>query len=248
MKSVGIIGGLGPETTSKFYLEVLYKCQKLNTVQRPLIVIGSVPLEFEIEHDAIARNVGIERCLPFLITEAKRLEQAGVDFLVMPCNSLHLFIEEIRSSVSIPILSIVEETAAYIEKNHLKKVGLISTSATVLNGVYEAIFASKGIEYITPEADQRARIDGIIQRLINGRHESDDRNYLIDTCHQLLEQGAEKVALACTDLQLLGPKSDRVVIFDTMQILADSTVHRILDHPQITHANEPRYKDLEVIN
>lgn len=228
MKSVGIIGGLGPETTSNFYLEVLFGCQKLNKIRRPSIVIGSVPLDFEIERDAIALNVGIERCLPFLITEAQRLEKSGVDFIVMPCNSLHLFINEIRDSVSIPVISIVEKTTSYLEKNGITKIGLISTSATVANRVYESNLIEKGIEYITPSADQRKQIDIIIQRLIRGEYKSDDQSYLIDVARQLSEQGAAQVALACTDLQLLKPVSDKVVIFDTMKILADSTVDYIL--------------------
>jgi aspartate/glutamate racemase len=58
MKSVGIIGGVGPETTAEFYLEVIFRCQKLNATARPLIVISSVPLPFEIERDLIATNTG----------------------------------------------------------------------------------------------------------------------------------------------------------------------------------------------
>jgi aspartate racemase len=108
MKSVGVIGGLGPETTANFYSEVIFRCQKLNDIQRPSIVVGSVPLLFEIERDLIAHNTGIERYIPFLQDEAKLLEKAGVDFIVMPCNSLHVFIDDIRAAVSVPVLSIVE--------------------------------------------------------------------------------------------------------------------------------------------
>ncbi len=64
MKSVGVIGGLGPETTANFYLEVIFRCQNLNSIQRPSIIIGSVPLLFQIERDLIANNSGIERYVP----------------------------------------------------------------------------------------------------------------------------------------------------------------------------------------
>ena len=96
MKTVGIIGGLGPDTTAEFYLDLIFSCQKKDKNHRPSIIIASVPLPYAIEEDAISRNIGIDRCLPFLIAEARRLEQSGVHFIVMPCNSLHLFIEEIR--------------------------------------------------------------------------------------------------------------------------------------------------------
>lgn len=109
MKTIGIIGGLGPETTSEFYLDLVFSCAKKDKTARPGIIISSVPLPYQIEEDLILRSEGMERYIPFLTAEAQRLEKAGADFLVMPCNSLHVFIKQIRDSVNIPVLSIVEE-------------------------------------------------------------------------------------------------------------------------------------------
>jgi aspartate racemase len=228
MKSVGVIGGLGPETTAEFYLEVIFQCQKRNDNQRPSIVISSVPLLFKIERDLIESNIGKERYIPFLVDEAKRLEKSGVDFLVMPCNSLHVFINEIRQSVTIPVLSIVEETVKYLKKQNFKKVGLISTSATVANNVYESRLKDQNIDFVTPDDLQRAKMDKIIQRLINGQHLNQDRALILEVVADLSTQGVDSVALACTDLQLLLPSSSNVPIFDTMKVLAESTVETIL--------------------
>ena len=228
MKSVGVIGGLGPETTAEFYLEVIFQCQKKYDKQRPLIVISSVPLLFEIERDLIASNTGKERYIPFLVDEAKRLEKSGVDFLVMPCNSLHVFIEDIRSAVSIPVLSIVEETINYLKQHGFNKVGLISTSATVANNVYETKLEENNIAFVAPNDLQRAKMDKIIQRLIEGQHLNKDRELILEVVKELSAQDVDCVALACTDLQLLLPKSGEVEIFDTMKVLAESTVRAIL--------------------
>ena len=122
MKTVGIIGGLGPETTSEFYLDIIFSCYKKTKEARPGIIIASVPLPYQIEEDLITKNIGSERYIPFLVNEAKRLEKAGADFLVMPCNSLHVFIKEIRNAVDIPVLSIVEETVKFLKKNNLNLV------------------------------------------------------------------------------------------------------------------------------
>ncbi len=116
MKTVGIIGGLGPSTTAEFYLEVIFACQKENKTNRPPALIWNVPISYKIEREAIVESRGKERLVPFLIDAAKRLEKGGADFLVMPCNSLHTFIGEIRRSVKIPVLSIVEETAKFLKK------------------------------------------------------------------------------------------------------------------------------------
>lgn len=228
MKSVGVIGGLGPETTAEFYLEVVFGCQKQNDTQRPLVVISSVPLLFEIERDLISRNQGKERYIPFLVEEAKRLEKSGVDFLVMPCNSLHVFIKEIRSAVNIPVLSIVEETIKYLEQNGFSRVGLISTSATVKNSVYETELLKHDIEFEVPDDFEKAKMDKIIQKLIEGRQLNKDREEIIAVANNLASKKVDCVALACTDLQLLLPESAQVPVFDTMRVLADATVREIL--------------------
>lgn len=227
MKSVGIIGGVGPETTAEFYLEVVFGCQKLDLDQRPLVVVSSVPLLFEIERDLIISNKGKERYIPFLVSEAQRLEKSGVDFIVMPCNSLHVFIEEIRQAVNIPVLSIVEETISYLKANEFSKIGLISTSATVANHVYETKLLEAGIEFATPDDLQKAKMDKIIQRLIEGQHLNNDRENILAVAHDLAKQNVDCIALACTDLQLLLPSSDKVPIFDTMKLLADATVLKL---------------------
>jgi len=147
---------------------------------------------------------------------------------VMPCNSLHVFINEIRESVSIPVLSIVEETVNYLKKHNFKKVGLISTSATVANNVYENKLRDEDIDYVTPDDLQRAQMDKIIQRLINGQHLNQDRELILEVVKELSAQNVDSVALACTDLQLLLPSSSEVPIFDTMKVLAESTVETIL--------------------
>ncbi|MEI6352367.1 MAG: amino acid racemase [Candidatus Nomurabacteria bacterium] len=228
MKSVGIIGGVGPETTSEFYLNVVFSCQKINRTNRPSVVIASVPLPYQIEDDAISKNIGIERCLPFLIQEAQRLEKSGVDFLVMPCNSLHIFIEDIRKSVEIPVLSIVEETVKFLQKNNFNTVGILSTSATIQNKLYENAFQKNNIGYETPDDFQQAKMGKIILNLVTGQQNNKDREGFIDIVNEFENKNVDCVVLACTDLQLLIPNHPNLKIFDTMNILAESAVNYIV--------------------
>jgi aspartate racemase len=229
MKTVGIIGGLGPETTAEFYTDLVFSCQKNNKVNRPPIIISSVPLPYKVEEDAISKNVGIERCLPFLIEEAKRLEKAGADFIVMPCNSLHIFIENIRASVKIPVLSIVEETVKFLKKSKFKRAGIVSTSATIKNKLYEKAFEKNNIEYVTPDEFQQAKMGKMIHNLVIGQQNNKDREELIKIIGDFENKKVDCVILACTDLQLLIPKHDTLKIYDTMKIFADSTVEKILN-------------------
>lgn len=228
MKKLGVIGGLGPETTAEFYLDVAFSCQRKNKTNRPSIIISSVPLNYKIEKEAISKNVGIERCKPFLVREAKRLEHAGADFLVMPCNSLHIFIEEIRSSVKIPILSIVEETVKFLKNKSFKKVGIVSTSATIKNKLYEKAFEKNKIDYISPDEFQQAKLGKIILNLVRGIKNNQDRKELVEIIKSFREKRVDCVILACTDLQLLIPEIPNFKIFDTMKILAEAATEKIL--------------------
>ena len=125
-------------------------------------------MPYKIEEEAIAKNIGFERYTSFLVKEAKRLEKAGADFIVMPCNSLHVFIKEIRNAVDIPVLSIVEETVKFLKKNNLNKVGIVSTSATIKNKLYENAFAENKIGYETPDDFQQAKMGKFILNLVTG--------------------------------------------------------------------------------
>lgn len=229
MKTVGVIGGLGPETTSEFYLDIIFSSYELNKEQRPGIIISSVPLPYKIEEEVITKNKGIERCIPFLTSEAKRLEKAGADFIVMPCNTLHVFINELRNSVSIPVLSIIEETIKFIKKKNFTKIGIIATPAAIKNGLYQDAFEDNGVNYITPNDSQQTKMGKIILNLVKGGENKEDKKELNKVIKSLEEKNVDCVLLACTDLQLLKPTHSGLEIFDTMKIFSDATVEKILE-------------------
>jgi aspartate racemase len=227
MKTVGIIGGFGPETTAEFYLEIVFGCKKAGLKNRPHIIITNPGNPIEYENDFIGKNQGTERFISILTESAQELERAGADFVVLPCNSLHKFIDEIRRSVNIPVLSIVEETCKYIKEQNFKKIGIISTSATVQNRVYERTLEENAIDFIVPNGLQQAEMNKIIQGLVDGQRTNKDRDLILQIIADMKPQNIDAVALACTDLQLLLPSDDDIIIFDTMRILANSAVREI---------------------
>lgn len=228
MKTVGIIGGLGPETTSKFYLEVSLSCQDKNKTNRPPMLIYSVPGLYLVEQKAIVEGRGENLYVPLLTDAAKILESAGADFLVMPCNSLHEFINDIRDSVKIPVLSIVDETTRFLKREGIAKVGIISTSITLDKKLYENSFLTNGIEQVKPEKSQQARLGSLIYNLVSNKYTDEDRERLADIIDSFETRGIEHVILACTDLQLLQPQHQGIKIFDTLKILSNATVQQIL--------------------
>lgn len=224
MKTVGIIGGLGPKTTAKFYLELISLCQKKSdTIARPSILILSVPIPYRVERKEILNGVVEEGTKSLLVDAAQKLEKIGADFLVMPCNSLHIFIENIRKSVNIPVLSIVEETVKFLRSKNVSTVGVLSTLVTKKKKLYETSLPASGIKCVLPSDQEQKRINAIILNLILGKYGDLERRGLTRIINCFSERGVKNIVLACTDLQLLAPDGSRVKIYDTMKILAAAT-------------------------
>lgn len=228
MKTVGIIGGVGPETTAQFYRSLISTAQELDKKARPPILIYSVPLPYIIERDSILNATGEERNIPYLVEAAKILEKSGANFLVMPCNTLHAFIDNIRSSIKIPVLSIIEETTNFLKAHDISKVGLISTASTLKNKLYENAFKQASINYEVPTNSQQEQIGHLIHNLVMGDTAENNKEQLENIIASFEAKNIQNIILACTDLQLLNPQHSSLKIYDTMKILADATVREII--------------------
>ncbi|NMB62409.1 MAG: amino acid racemase [Chloroflexi bacterium] len=226
MRTAGVVGGFGPQTTARFYERVFFACQHAAPDVKPHILISSVPLPFQIENNAILNNEGVDDYLPYLITETRRLEAAGADFIVMPCNSLHIHIDALRSGIGIPFLSIIQESADFLVSHSIQRVAVLSTAMTAYHRLYEKGLSTCGIYCITPDQDQQHLLNEIVLHLVNGRNEYHDRETLREVMRSFTD--ADCILLACTDLQLLDLDHPTLPVFDTMQILVTATVRELL--------------------
>jgi len=234
-KTVGIIGGVGPETTAEFYLAVVFGCSERmrHREHRPSILIASIPLPYGVEEDLLLRATGGERYISYLQGAARTLQKGGADFIVMPCNTLHLYIEEIREAVHVPVLSIVEETAKFLQRKGISRVGILATPMSLQGKLYETALAAAGIEQVVPDEFEQAKMGRMILSIVQNRHDNRDRLEIQKVVEGFARQGVENVILACTDLQLLIPQHPSLQIFDTMQIFADVVIERCFPSPEI---------------
>lgn len=228
MKTVGIIGGLGPETTSQFYLNVVFSAYEIDKYARPGMLIWNVPLPYKIEEEFITKAKGEEKYLPFLIDAAVRLEKGGADFIVIPCNSVHIFIDDVRSAVKIPVLSIVDETINFLKYKNINEVGILATSSTIRKKLYEEKLIKNNIKVMNPNDNDQSRMGGIINHLVHSQHTIQDKKELNKITENFTHREIKTLILACTDLQLLIPKYKNVKIYDTMAILVEATVRELL--------------------
>lgn len=228
MNTVGIIGGLGPETTVEFYLKLLEEVKEKHVSVPPRIIIVSVPLPYELEKNAIRHNKKTEACLPFILDAVERLEKAGADLLVMPCNSLHIFIDRIREAANVPVLNIVQETVDFLKAQGIKKTGLMSTIVTRENALYEKALAENGIECFQPDKNGQDNLGCLIHDLVRGEKGEKQLEVFNDLVRSFESEDLHTLVLACTDLQLLASGQKNFQIFDSMEIFAKATAEYLV--------------------
>lgn len=165
MKKIGILGGLGPHTTSVFYTELIDLFLEKNRNQRPSIEIYSIPLNLEVEQNFIqGRN--LEEYYEYLKNGLLELVKSQPDFIVIPCNSVHVYLPRLKELTNIPILSILEATANRCAKLGYKKVGILGTDLTITENLYGNPLKESGIEQVIPNTEQQAVILNIVSRIL----------------------------------------------------------------------------------
>lgn len=170
--------------------------------------------------------------LPFLKDSVMRLNKAGVTFIVIPCNTAHIFIEELRKASRAPIVSIVDETAAALRRRGFGKIGILATSGTVNSQIFTASLADHGITVMTPKKREQECLNRIILGILGNVVTRGDKKELIGMADAMLNKGAEAILLACTDLQNIVEKGDvNGAVMDTFEILLDSTFRRMVPFP-----------------
>ena len=148
-KIIGVLGGMGPESTAIFYHAVIKQCQKQYGAQYdedyPEIFIYNLPIPNIVE--------GLnkpEKTLDMLIGGAKKIDSMGVDFIVMPCNTAHYFYPDMAKAISVPFICIFHATSKKIKISGFKKVGFLATETTIKHKNFHKDFDKNGIELIFP--------------------------------------------------------------------------------------------------
>lgn len=228
VKTAGIVGGHGPETTSDFYMKIVEASRNRDTLSYPHVVVNSSPVPFEAERSFVEDGESQEQMYSVLESSCRRLEEAEVDFIAIPCNTLHIFTGRLRNNLSTPILSIIERTARKVNEQNFRKVGILSTEKTAEENLYGSRLSESGIETLKPNEERQRQVTEVITRILEGEHSERDNKVLQDIVGSLSDRGAQAVILGCTDLQVaLSEETTDVELLDTVDILAEATVQKI---------------------
>lgn len=215
---LGILGGLGPLASAYFY-ELLIEHTKASCDQDYIDIIMSGRATTPDRTDYI---LGKSKCspVPYMIEDAKLLEQYGADAIVMPCNTAHHFIEEVRDCVSIPVPSIIEQTAHFVKRARVKNVAILATAGTVASRAYQDVFDCLGVTYTIPDSDVQSSLTSIIYEDVK-RGNIPDKDKLVSAVEPLFKSGCDAMILGCTELSTLKRElkdDDRFI--DSLEVLA----------------------------
>lgn len=232
MKTAGIIGGLGPESTVEYYrLLVASYRERTRDGSYPRIIINSIDMKALVDLISADDRVGAAQ---LLAEEVSKLAQAGADFALISANTPHLVFDEVQSRSPLPMLSIVRATCAAAKASGLKRLGLFATRFTARAGFYTGALAAEGITLALPDdAEQEFIHDKYMNELVNGRFLPETRARLVQIARRLKDEEAiEGLILGGTELPLILRERDEdaagVPFLDTTRIHVEAAVARLL--------------------
>ena len=182
--------------------------------------------------EELQRNGDWDEAGRVLAAEARSLEAAGAELIVLCTNTMHKVADAIVAAVDVPLVHIADTTAHSIREAGLGTVGLLATGYTMEQDFYVGRLRDMhGLDVIVPEADDRALVHRVIyDELCVGVVRDDSRDEYRRVMERLVERGAEAILLGCTEIELLvGPDDASVPTFDTTRLHAERAVELALE-------------------
>ena len=228
MKTLGMIGGMSPESTVLYYQIINREVnRRLGGNNSANIVMHSVNFA---EIAALQAQGNWQQAGVLLADSAQKLAQMGAEGLVLATNTMHKVADVIQAAVAIPLLHVVDATAAAIHAQGLDKVGLLGTRFTMSDGFYTQRMRELGIATVLPNEVQQAEIHRVIfEELCCNRFTDTAKRYYQQVVEDLQAQGAQGVILGCTEIGLLLQAQDCALpVWDSAVIHAMAAVEWIL--------------------
>ena len=228
MRRIGLLGGMSWESTALYY-QLLNEGvgQRLGGLHSADCVLVSVDFAAIARLQAAGRW---EEAGQLLAGKARALQVAGAEVLLLCTNTMHKVADQIEGAVDIPLLHIIDVTAAAAQRAGASRVGLLATGFTMEQSFYRDRMASHGVDVIVPEAAARELVHRVIyEELCRGIVSDASRVKVQEVIADLVEEGAEAIILGCTEIELLiGQADSPVPVLPTTQLHATAALDAAL--------------------
>ena len=226
LKTIGIMGGMGPAATVDLMSRIISMTDASADQEHiPMIVDSNTRIPDRTEA-ILGRG---ESPVPEMLASAKRLEAAGADFIVIACHAAHYYVPEIKDKIGIPVIDMPEETAKLLKMNGVNRAAVLATDGTVRSGLYGAALERFGIQTVYPDERQQKTVMSLVYDYVKkGVTDPADlpREEMTSIIGDLSSQGAEALLLASTELpiafSIMGLRSNAFI--DPTVVLAKSAI------------------------
>jgi len=227
MTRLGLVGGLGPESTIDYYCRILDSWKETEPASSPSIVIDSLDVRRAL--DLVAQDR--EALTEYLLASVERLAGAGADFVAISANTPHLVFDALAARAHVPLLSIVDTCAEEASRRGLQRVLLLGTRFTMEAPFYPEVCGRRGIEVVAPTEEERSWIHGIyVEELLRGEFHDSTRKELVSIIERIRKANAiDGVVLGGTELPLLlrGREVAKLPVLDTTALHVGAIVKRL---------------------
>ncbi len=224
-KTIGILGGMSPESTVEYYQYITRTyTERFGNYGYPEIIIYSVTFQTYVDWPDAERWDLVAQGLS---DAARKLQDAGADFIVIATNTMHLVFDQVQAALHVPMLSLLDAVGEAIMARGMNTVGLLGTRFAMEKGFYQDALASRGITVVVPESIDRQYVNDVIyQELVVRSIRDESRRRFAAIIRKLEGQGAEGVILGCTEIPLLVRQADvGLPLFNSTVIHAEATLN-----------------------
>ena len=202
MKTIGVVGGIGPESTVDYYRLILASSRKRGIDRDQTVLINSIDVTRLLD---LAGSDNRGELADFLLQAVESLARAGADLALFAANTPHLVFDEVQRRASIPLVSIVAATCEVTEALGLKRVGLLGTRFTMQGRFYPDVFCSRGVAVVVPGAEDQAYVhEKYVRELVSGTFQADTRDGFVRVLDRMRKSDdVEGIILGGTELPLL---------------------------------------------
>ena len=224
MRTIGLLGGMSWESSALYYRVVNEAVrERLGGYHSARVLMSSVDFA-DVERLQVAGEW--DAAGELLAAEARALEAAGVDCLVLCTNTMHKVAGAIEAATTVPLLHIADVTAAAVRDAGVSRVALLGTRFTMEQPFLRERLESHGLDVLVPAADDLRRVHEVIyDELVHGVVRAESRAEYVAVVDRLVADGAEGVVLGCTEIELLlGSDDVSVPVFATTRLHALAAV------------------------
>ena len=222
MRTIGILGGMGPAATLDFYGRLVNLRGASSDEEHPPCLLNSATQVPDRTNHIV--GVGPDPT-PALVEGVMVLEAGGADFIAIPCNTAHAYLSAMREAVGIPVLDMIAAAVAAVHRDvpDAERVGILATTGTLRMGLYDGLLREAGQEPLHPEESEQVQVMDAIHSIKGGNVGPDER--LLRTALALVDRGAGAIIMGCTEIPL-GLDTERcpVKVIDATQALAEMTL------------------------